>query len=158
MHLKMSSVNGGHFVSASKSALRKRHNTSCYHISCTADIWRAVPRNSGAGTSSYWVVTNAAIQISSIFHGTTDLVPGFCGNVFVIFHRLIWEIILLLHSGCSIVSRVSISAVILTTSFSNFAKFRQMHIQTCKRNITRLYNDQYGNTISYTTGSEYCHE
>ena len=60
MHLKMSSVNGGHFVSASKSALRKRHNTSCYHISCTADIWR-VPRNSGAGTSSYWVVTNAAI-------------------------------------------------------------------------------------------------
>ena len=45
-----------------------------------------------------------------------------------------------MHSGFSIVSRVSISAVILTPDFSNFAEFMQLQILNTQTKYNEILN------------------
>ena len=74
------------------------------------------------------------LDISRWGLGRTDLGPNFCGIVSPT-HMYQFR---LLHSGYSIVSRVSLSAVILTLDFSNFDDFRQLQIPNAKT-ITEYY-------------------
>ena len=81
------------------------------------------------------------LDISRKGHGIIDFVPDFLGNVLCDVPATHVDKFLLLHSGYSIVSRVSVSAVILTPDFSNFAEFRQLQIPNALTKYCEIFNN-----------------
>ena len=103
---------------------------SSYPIPCYADMQRAVSADSGAGTSSYWVMpSNTAIWNFSIFWNRTkaELIywPISVATFPMMFHRLVWTNFV--YYILAIRLNLSLS-VNLTSHFSNFADFRQLPI------------------------------
>ena len=68
------------------------------------------------------------LDISRYHYGRIGLVPVFCGNVLYDVPPTHVDKFILFHSGYLIASLVSISGVILTPHFPNFADFRQLQI------------------------------
>ena len=103
---------------------------SSYPTPCYADMQRAVPSDSGAGTSSYWVMLSySAISNFSIFweRVSAELIyfPISVAIFSMMFHRLMWTNFAYNILDIRLYLSVSMN---LTSHFSNFAEFRQLQI------------------------------
>ena len=103
---------------------------SSYPIPFFADMQRAVPADSGAGTSSYLVMSsNTAISSFSIFwnRAWAELIyfPISVAMFSMMFCRLMWTNFVYYILAIRLVLSLSVN---LTSHFSNFIDFRQLQI------------------------------
>ena len=111
-----------------KYAINYQTWMSSYPTTCYADLKWAVPSDSGAETSSYWVMPSyTAISNFSIFWGRAQAglihFPISVAMISMMFHRLMWtNFVYYILDICLYLSLY----VNLTSHFSNFADFRQL--------------------------------
>ena len=117
-----------------------------------ADMQRAVPADSGAGTSSYWVMpSNTTIPNFSIFwngaHAELIHFPISAAMFSMMFQRLMWTNFVYYI----LVIRIFLSlSVNLTSHFSNFADFRQLQIPNAQKKYCEIL-PAHTKTLRYTT-------
>ena len=107
---------------------------SSYPITCYVDMQRAVPVDSGAGTSSYRVLpSNTAAKNFSIFRDRSwaELIyfPISSAMFSMMFHRLMWTHFVYHTLDIRFYLSPSVNQ---TSHFSNFADFRQLQIKNAQ--------------------------
>ena len=111
-----------------KYAIKYQTWMSSYSTPCYADLQRAMPSDSGAGTSSYWVMPSyTAISNFSIFWGRAQAgliyFPISVAMFSMMFHRLMWTNFVYYILDIRLYLSLSVN---LTSHFSNFADLRQL--------------------------------
>ena len=124
-----------------KYAIKYQTWMSSYPTPCYADMQRAVPSDSGAATSSYWVMPSyTAISNFSIFWGRTwaELIyfPISVAMFFMMFRRLMWTNFVYYILDIRLYLSLSVN---LTSHISNFADFRQLQIPNVRTKYYEIF-------------------